>query len=105
MKTTLSIVLLALALVACKTTSSYQSIAATETLVLNANSAYLESVVSGQTRTNEVPVVEAAFNDIQMVLHSAAAIAQGGASAPVTPGVAGQANSFIALANSAKGRK
>lgn len=79
-------------------TTAYKSIAATETLVVNANSAFLDSVVTGQTPTNSVPQVEAAFNDTQIALHAAAAIASGGNSAPVPPAVNAKATAFINLA-------
>jgi hypothetical protein len=81
-------------------TGTYQTIAATETIVLNANSAYLNSVVLGQVQTNNVPVVERAFNDTQLSLKLAAVLASGGASAPVPPATKAQADSFVKLVNS-----
>lgn len=90
---------------ACATKTAFQTISATETAVLNANSAYLDSVVSGATPTNSVPQVEAAFNDTQLALHSAAAIASGGASAPVPAATATKAQSFTNLVNSVIGKK
>lgn len=74
--------------------TSYQSIAATESAVLAANSAYLDQVVSGQVKTNGVPTVEAAFNDTQLALHTAAAIAAGGSSAAVPATVLAKATAF-----------
>lgn len=65
--------------------------------MLNANSAYLDAVVSGKIPTNSVPQVEAAFNDTQMTLHAAVVLAQGNTAAPVTPAAAGTANSFTNL--------
>ncbi len=96
MKTTINLLLLCtlLAGFGCKTTGTYQSIAATETIVLNANSAYLDAVVSGKVPTNSVPQVEQAFNETQMTLHAAVVVAQGNTSAPVTPAAAGTATSF-----------
>ncbi len=85
---------------ACNTPRSYQSIAATEDLVLTVNSLYLSAVVSGQVSTNGVPEVEAAFNDTQMALKIAAVMASGGASATVPKANKAQADSFIKLVNS-----
>ena len=72
----------------------YQTIAATEAAVSTANMAYLDSVVTGTVKTNGVPAVEAAFNDTQMALRAAAAIASGGSSAPVPATVLAKATAF-----------
>lgn len=92
-KTLLSLCLVVTVAASCPRTA-YQSISATETAVLNANAAYLDSVVSGVTPTNSVPTVEAAFNDTQLALHAAAVVASGGASAPVPAATAAKAQSF-----------
>lgn len=78
----------------CTTTSAYQTIAASETAVLKANSAYLDGVVSGVIPTNNVPQVEAAFNDTQLALHAAASVASGGMNAPVPAAVAVKVMNF-----------
>ncbi len=93
---TINLLLLCTLLVAfgCKTTGSYQTISATETIVLNANAAYLDAVVSGKVPTNSVPQVEQAFNETQMVLHAAVVTAQGNSSAQVPPDAAGTASAF-----------
>lgn len=84
--------------------TAYQSISATEAGVLAANAAYLDSVVTGLAKTNGVPAVEAAFNDTQLALHSAAALASGGVSAPVPAAVLAKAMLFTntITANSTK---
>ena len=74
--------------------TAYQTIAATEAAVSTANMAYLDSVVTGTVKTNGVPAVEAAFNDTQMALRAAAAIASGGSSAPVPATVLAKATAF-----------
>lgn len=89
----------------CSTQSAYQSISAIEAAVLSANAAYLDSVVSGATATNSVPTVEAAFNDTQLALHSAAAIASGGASAPVPAATATKAANFTNMVSTLIGKK
>ena len=102
---TLIVIALAASLVGCATKSSYQSIAAAEAIVSNANSAYLDSVVTGQTPTNNAPQVEAAFNDTQLALHAAAVLASGGSSAPVPPATAVKVTNFTNLVNSVQGKK
>ena len=101
----LLLIYLVLIVVGCSTTTAYKTIATTEAAVLSANSAYLDSVVSGQTKTNDVPRVEQAFNATQMALHSAAALASGGANAPVPATVNTQVMDFTNLVNSVKGVK
>lgn len=103
----IGLVCLSLTAASCPNKTSYETIASTEAAVLAANAAYLDSVVTGQTSTNSVPTVEAAFNDTQLALHAAAAAAQGGASAPVPPSVAVKASNFTNLAAvvSAQGKK
>jgi hypothetical protein len=95
-------VVVALFITACNTPRGYQTIAATETVVLNVNSAYLNAVVKGQIPTNNVPKVEAAFNDAQMALRLAAIVASGNANAPVPPDAKLRADSFVTLVNSQK---
>ena len=63
--------------------TAYQTIGAAESAVLAFNIAYLDSVVTGVTPTNSVPTVEAAFNDTQLALRTAAALASGGTNAPI----------------------
>lgn len=94
---------LSIALIGCATRGTYQSISAAETIVLNANSAYLEGVFNGTIPTNSVPQVEQAFNETQLTLHTAVVIAQGNKNAPVTPEAAVKVSMFTNLVNNAKG--
>ena len=89
-----SVIVIGCGLIGCTTQTAYQTIAASETAVLNANAAYLDSVVSGITPTNGVPQVEAAFNETQLALHAAAAVASGGANAPIPTAVAVKVMNF-----------
>jgi len=81
--------------------TAYQTIGATEAAVLAANGAYLDSVVIGVAPTNNVPKVEAAFNDTQLALRTAAALASGGLSAPVPATVLAKATAFTNTINAA----
>jgi len=83
---------------------AYQTIGATEAAVLAANLAYLDQVVTGVVKTNGVPTVEAAFNDTQMALRAAAAIASGGTNAAVPATSLAKATAFTntITANSTK---
>jgi len=87
--------------ISCSTTSAFQTISATETSVLAANRIFLDQVVTGQVPTNNVPIVEAAFNDTQLALHAAAVAASGGGSAPVPAAVLTKATSFTNIVTSA----
>jgi len=82
--------------------TAYQTIGAAEAAVLAANSAFLDSVVTGLTPTNSVPQVEAAFNDTQMALHTAASIASGGNNAPIPTATNAKVMSFTNLVNTVK---
>lgn len=89
-----------LCLIGCTTsqqTTAFKTIGTAEAAVINANRAYLDSVVTGQTPTNSVPTVEAAFNDTQLALHQAAAMASGGTNAPVPAVAQVKAQNFIGL--------
>lgn len=108
MKTKLIPLLACLVLIGCTTsqqTTAFKTIGTAEAAVIGANAGFLDSVVTGQTSTNAVPTVEAAFNATQLALHQAAALASGGTNAPPSPATAAQAQNFINLANSTKGFK
>ncbi len=81
--------------------TAYQTIGAVEQAVLLANQAYLDLVVTGQTPTNSVPGVEAAFNDTQLTLRTAAALASGGTNAPIPAAVMVKATGFTNTINAA----
>ena len=85
--------------------TAYQTIGATEAAVSAANMAYLDLVVTGKTPTNNVPKVEAAFNDTQMALRTAASIASGGINAAVPLTVLTKATDFTNTINSATSGK
>lgn len=81
---------------------AYQTIGSAEAAVSSVNSAYLDGVVTGQIPTNSVPQVEAAFNDTQLTLHSAAVIAAGGDKAPIPALANAKVVAFTNLVNSVK---
>lgn len=96
---------LALVIVGCATSkTAYQSIYTTEVAVSAANRIYLDQVVTGQVPTNSVPTVEAIFNDTQLALHSAAAIASGGSSAAVPAATLAKATGFTNAVRTAGGK-
>lgn len=96
------LLIIPIVLLGCVTPSktAYQTIATAEAAVLAANSAYLDSVVLGHTPTNSVPSVEAAFNDTQLALRTAAALASGGNAAPIPAMTNAKVINFTNLANS-----
>jgi len=85
--------------------TAYQTIGATEAAVSAANLAYLDLVVTGKSPTNNVPKVEAAFNDTQLALRTAASMASGGTSAAVPLAVLTKATDFTNTINSATSGK
>jgi len=96
-----------LSMASCTTsqqTIAFQSISTVEAGVVAANGAYLDAVVTGIAPTNGVPTVEAAFNDTQLALHTAAVLASGGSSAPTPPATFAKAVAFTntIVANSVK---
>ena len=99
MKTKLALLAaLALCIGGCTTsqqTTAFKTIGAAEAAVSSANHAYLDAVVTGQIPTNSVPQVEAAFNDTQLTLHTAAALASGGSNAPPPAVASAKATAFI----------
>jgi hypothetical protein len=74
---------------------AYESIGATEESVLNANRAYLEAVITGKIPTNDVPKVEARFNEIQMGLTLAAKTASLGTNSPTPADIKAKATQFV----------
>lgn len=90
----------------CKTsvqTTTYNSLASTETTVSAAYSAYLDSVLKGQTSTNSVPQVSKVYNDVQTAITAAIAAAQYNPTNPAPQNVLDLANSLANLINQVKG--
>ncbi len=80
----------------------FASLSAAEAVASAANSAYLDSVVSGKTPTNDVPRIESAFNDTQLALHAAAVLSSSGMKGIVPENVSAQVISFTNLVSSVK---
>lgn len=62
----------------------YNTLASVEATTTAAFSTYLDMVVQGQVRTNEVPVVSRDYNAFKVVWAGAVAIAQWNTNAPAT---------------------
>lgn len=82
--------------------TAFQTLQTAETAVLAANAAFLDRVVTGQVATNTVPTVEAAFNDTQLAIHTAAASASGGLNAPIPLATNAKVMSFTNMVNFVK---
>lgn len=91
--------------VGCATRTTYTTLAATEKAVVSAYDGYLDSVIKGQTRTNEVPVITGSFNTFQATMRTAVDAASGNTGAPVSGDVASAAANFIQTVTNTKGKK
>lgn len=97
-----------LAAIGCTTDqqrTAYTTLASSELAAKSSYDGYLDSVLSGQSRTNEVPLVSAAFNEFQAAMTIAVSAASGNTNALVTAGVAEASAKLFNLINSAKGKK
>jgi hypothetical protein len=98
-------ILLAFVLVACATRGVYNSLASTQQGVRLAYDGYVDSVIHGQTRTNDLPVLAKSFNAFQATWGAAVDLASGNSNAPVTADVAASASNILAAIAKAKGLK
>lgn len=104
-------IILALTLLAmsgCTTSqqrTAYTTLASTELAAKSSYDGYLDSVLSGQSRTNEVPLVSAAFNELQAAMAIAVNAASGNTNAFVTAPVAEASAKLFNAINAAKGKK
>lgn len=73
---------LALAVFGCATRTTYSSIAATHQATKLAYDGYVDSVIRGQTKTNDLPAVSQAYNLFLVSERVAIDAAQGNPSAP-----------------------
>lgn len=92
----------------CDTTgkrNTYTTLASTEFAAKSSYDGYLDSVLSGQTRTNDVPIVSASFDEFQAVMRVAVNAASGNTNALVTADVAAASAKLFQKINAAKGKK
>lgn len=97
----LAIVLLYLAL-GCAGRGAYTTLASTEKAVVLSYDGYVDSVIKGQTRTNELPVIAKSFDMFQAAFRTAVDAASGNTNAPVTGDLSTKAANLIQQITTAK---
>lgn len=85
--------------------TTYTTLASTEMAAKSSYDGYLDSVLSGQTRTNEVPLVSASFDEFQAAMRIAVSAASGNTNALVTSDVAAASAKLLKQINAVKGKK
>lgn len=85
--------------------TTYTTLASTELAAKSSYDGYLDSVLQGQTRTNEVPLIAATFNEFQAAMAIAVTAASGDTNALVTADIAAKSAKLIQQINAAKGKK
>lgn len=92
-------------LTGCATRGTYNTLAATEQAVRMSYDGYIDSVIHGQTRTNDLPIVAKSFDAFQASFAVAVDKASGDTNAPVTGDLSATAASLIKAITAAKGVK
>lgn len=99
----LGIALIWLALSGCVSgRNTYTTLASTEKAVVLSYEGYLDSVIKGQTRTNELPIVAKSFDVFQAEFRVAVDAASGNTNGPVTGDLSTKAANLIQQITNAK---
>jgi len=89
----------------CATRGTYTTLAATEQAVRLSYDGYIDSVIQGQTRTNDLPTVAKSFEAFQASFRVAVDKASGDTNAPITGDLSAAAASLIKALTTAKALK
>lgn len=81
---------------------TYTTLASTERAVVLAYDGYVDSVISGQTRTNELPTIAKSFDLFQAAFRTTVDAASGNTNAPVTGDLSTKAAALIQQITTAK---
>lgn len=92
-------------LIGCATRGTFTTIAATDKATTLAYDGYVDSVIRGETRTNNLPIISKAFDAVKAAERVAIDRASGNTNAPVTGEFSAAAASFINQINNEKGVK
>lgn len=98
-------VILTVVLIGCATRGTYTTLASTEQAVVLAYDGYVDSVIKGQTRTNDLPIVARSFDTFQSAMRVAIDKASGNTNALVTGDLSTAAANLITTINNSKGKK
>lgn len=88
--------------VGCQTRGTYNTLAATEKAVVMSYDGYVDSVIRGQTRTNEMPTIAKSFDLFQASFRTAVDAASGNTNATVTGDLSTKAATLIQQITTAK---
>lgn len=83
----------------------YQSLATVEVVTTGAFASYLDLVVTGKVRTNDVPVVSADYNTFKQVWSAAVVVAQWDTNSVAPANVTSASTKVLTDINNAKGEK
>lgn len=98
---------LALSPIGCSTSAqriTYNTLASVGATANSAYSAYLDLVVKGSVKTNDVPKVSAAYNTFEMAFAAAISAAQFNPTNPAPANVTDLANNLLSAISAAKGK-
>lgn len=82
--------------------NTYTTLASTEKAVVLSYDGYLDSVIRGQSRTNELPLISKSFDLFQAAFRTAVDAASGNTNAPVTGDLSTKAANLIQQITTAK---
>lgn len=82
-------------LVGCATNKTFQTLSATEQAVDIGYRAYMDLVIQGKLKTNNVPVIAHAYNDFQATMKAAVLLSQSNTNAPASQSVLDAASDIL----------
>lgn len=89
----------------CATRGTYTTLASTEQAVKLSYDGYVDSVIRGESRTNELPTIAKSFDAFQASFQVAVDKASGDTNAPITGDLSAAAASILRAITSVKGIK
>lgn len=101
------IIALLFAVFGCGTTgqrNTYTTIAATDRAVTLSYDGYVDSIIRGQTKTNDLPAISQGFNLFKAAERTAIDAAQGNSGAPPSPELSRQAGDLLQRITNSKGK-
>lgn len=82
-------------LIGCATNRTFQTLSATEQAVDIGYRAYIDLVIQGKVKTNNVPIVAHAYNDFQAAMKAAVLLSQSNTNAPASQSILDAASNIL----------
>jgi hypothetical protein len=102
----LFVAIMLLGALGCSTNrTAYNTLAATQQAGKLSYDGYVDSILSGQTSTNDLPIVSQAFNTFESVMRVSIDAASGNTNAPATPEASAALSKLITTVSNSKGKK